>query len=86
MPTRSQGWALVSVGPAFGKNKDALLTGAEIIDMHAAGTLPYDSVGRSGGLAGPSFRDDVSTSAWRTRSYEVRHGEPKRYRPESQSI
>jgi hypothetical protein len=68
--------ALVSVGPAFGQNKDARLTGAEIVELHAEGTLPYTSVGRGGGLSGGQFVNDVRTGTWRTQSYEVRVGEP----------
>ena len=68
--------SLVSTGPAFGKNKDARLTGAEIVDLHAEGTLPYSSVGRSEGLTGGPFLEDIRTGAWRTRSYEVRDGAP----------
>ncbi|MCD9153130.1 hypothetical protein [Aeromicrobium duanguangcaii] len=68
--------SLVSTGPAFGKNKDALLTGAEIVDLHASGTLPYDSVGRNGGLTGSVLQNDVSSGAWRTTTYEVKHGGP----------
>lgn len=61
----------VSVGPAFGKNKDASLTGAQIVDLHAEGSLEYLFVGRSGGQGGPAFHDDVTSGTWRTRHYEV---------------
>lgn len=67
---------LVSTGPTFGKNKDARLTGAEIVDLHATGILPYSSVGRSGGLKGAPLLSDISSGTWRTQSYEVRHGDP----------
>ena len=67
---------LVSAGPAFGKNKDARLTGSEIVDLHSEGTLPYSSVGRAQGLHGEPFRGDVVSGAWRTFAYEVRVGDP----------
>lgn len=62
---------LVSKGPLFGENKDGRLTGAEIVDQHAEGILPYKWVGRSGGRTGPKFVDDVNSGAWRAKSYEV---------------
>ncbi|WP_109506845.1 hypothetical protein [Nocardioides speluncae] len=68
--------ALVSTGPVFGQNKDDRLTGAEIVDLHAEGDLPYSSVGRSGGLSGSTFTTDVTSGTWRGRSYEVRVGPP----------
>lgn len=67
---------LVSAGPAFGTNMDAKLTGSEIVDLHAEGTLPYTSVGRARGLHGEPFRSDITSGAWRTRAYEVRDGDP----------
>lgn len=67
---------LVSKGPTFGANKDANLTGAEIVVGFDAGTIPYTSVGRGGGLAGPAFADDIDSCAWQSRRYEVRLGEP----------
>lgn len=66
---------LVSTGPAFGKNKDARLTGAEIVELHAEGTLDYTSVGRARGLHGEPFRADVASGGWRSYAYEVRVGE-----------
>jgi hypothetical protein len=60
----------------FGNNKDARLSGAEIVDLHGAGTLPNSSVGWTGGLAGSPFQNDIRSGAWRTKSYEVRHAAP----------
>jgi len=67
---------LVSKGPSFGANKDATLTGAEIVAGFKVSTIPYTSVGRGGGIDGPAFADDVASGAWQSRRYEVRGGEP----------
>lgn len=67
---------LVSAGPAFGKNRDAQLTGAEIVDLHAEGALVYTSVGRAYGVNGEPFRSDLAGGGWRSYAYEVRVGDP----------
>jgi hypothetical protein len=67
---------LVSRPPAFGSNAEAKLTGAAIVEAHAEGVLEFDSVGRRGGLEGPSFKEDIATGRWRAFPYEVRSGPP----------
>lgn len=56
-------------------NDDARLSGQEIVDGHAAGTLTFTAVGRSGGLDGPRLREDLASGTWRTTLYQaaVRH-------------
>lgn len=63
---------LVSVGPAFGKNKDGKLSGQAIVDGYGNGDLEFTWMGRVRGLQGPELADDVASGAWRSRRYEVR--------------
>jgi hypothetical protein len=65
---------LESRGPIFGRNAEDKLTGADILAAHGDGTLRYDHLGRSGGLHGPAFQEDIATGRWRTTRYEVRSG------------
>ncbi|UAL30320.1 hypothetical protein K8W59_01905 [Nocardioides rotundus] len=60
----------------FRSNADDTLTGAEIVEAHASGEATFDAVGRSGGLSGAKFKDDVSSGKWRTVRYEIRSGGP----------
>lgn len=66
---------MVSTPPSFGANADAHLTGAKIAEMHAAGTLTYNYVGRHGGRNGRRFLEDMAQGKWRTVTYEVREGD-----------
>lgn len=63
---------LVSVEATFGRNAHGHLTGQQIVNAHAAGTLEYAFMGRGGGLNGPALGEDVATGRWRTQRYEVR--------------
>jgi hypothetical protein len=65
---------LESRGPAFGRNAHDKLTGAEIHAAHGEGTLQFDHIGRSGGLDGWRFHEDIDSGRWRTTRYEVRNG------------
>ena len=64
---------LASPEPTFRRNSDELLTGEEIVEAHAEGTLVHTWMGRSGGKNGKLLAGDISTGAWRDRFYEVRH-------------
>jgi hypothetical protein len=63
---------LKSVSALRGQNKDADLTGAQIVAGHQAGTAEFTYMGRFRGLNGPELAKDITTGAWRTQSYEVR--------------
>jgi hypothetical protein len=63
---------LKSVSARRGQNKDADLTGAQILDSYQAGTATFTYMGRNRGLDGPELADDIATGAWRTHTYEVR--------------
>jgi hypothetical protein len=61
----------------FRANAQQVMTGADI----AAGAAdrhdpPLDYIGRSGGLNGALFAEDVATGRWRTTKYELRSGPP----------
>lgn len=64
--------SMVSRSRMFGENADGHLTGQEIVNAHAAGTLEYPFMGRGGGLQGAALAEDVLTGKWRVRRYEVR--------------
>lgn len=63
---------LVSAPITFGGNKDADLTGQQIVHAHAEGTLEFRYMGRNGGLHGSALGEDIASGNWRTRRYEVR--------------
>lgn len=63
---------LVTEDIGFGKNADAHLTGAEIVQRHADGTLEFTYVGRWLGSSGKHFQADLVDDRWRERIYEVR--------------
>jgi hypothetical protein len=65
---------LESRDATFGRNAQDKLTGAEILAAHGEGTLAYDHMGRTGGVEGAAFREDLATGRWRTTLYEVRDG------------
>ena len=50
------------------------MTGKEIVESFAEGTLDVDHVGRQGGRHGKAFQNDVADGGWRTFRYEVRSG------------
>lgn len=50
------------------------MTGKEIVESFAEGTLEADHVGRQGGLHRKAFREDVETGRWRIQTYELRTG------------
>lgn len=56
----------------FGANKDAVMTGSEIIKDFQEGPGHVAYVGRAGGFHGPRFKEDVTSGVWATRKYEVR--------------
>jgi hypothetical protein len=59
----------------FGANKDASLTGAQIVTMAREGVegeLTYTAMGRAGGLHGAALAADIASGAWRRHEYEVR--------------
>lgn len=63
---------LASPEPQFRTNADAVMPGAQIVEAHAAGSLTFGWVGRSGGSKGRSFTADIATGRWREHQYEVR--------------
>jgi len=63
---------LHSPEPTFRTNPDEMLTGEEIVEAHAQGTLVYHSMGRNGGKGGDLLSDDIVGGGWREQSYEVR--------------
>jgi len=63
---------LKSVSMLRGQNKDADLTGAQILAGYRAGTAEFTYMGRNRGLEGPELAKDIATGAWRTQHYEVR--------------
>ena len=71
----------------YGANKQGTRKGREIFDQGMPllpgrpkdqtgldPSVPFDFMGRSGGLDGPLIADDISSGAWESRSYEVRVG------------
>jgi hypothetical protein len=62
---------LASDEPSFRVNPDDLLTGADIVAAHGAGTLLYPWIGRQGGN-GKGLAGDIASGSWRGRMYEVR--------------
>lgn len=56
-------------------NADAMLTGEQIQEMHAAGDPQYRWMGRQGGRHGKALAQDIATGRWREQSYEVREHE-----------
>ena len=53
-----------------GSNAEAWLTGAELLERHAAGQRLW--VGRNGGLTGKLLTKDLRSGKWRKREYEYR--------------
>jgi hypothetical protein len=47
------------------------ITGGELVEQHANGTLEYHYIGRQGALHGAALDDDIATGAWRTRLYQA---------------
>ncbi|GAA4129740.1 hypothetical protein GCM10022215_42610 [Nocardioides fonticola] len=68
--------SLASAAISFGKNKDRLLTGSEILEAVSSGEVAIGAVGRTGGRHGKAFLEDLASGGWRARRYEVRAGEP----------
>lgn len=64
---------LRSQSSVYGANKDADLTGKEILADHDSATPTYLYMGRSRGLYGPELTGDIATGTWKTHRYEVRH-------------
>ena len=56
--------------PTFGDNADVMLTGREIHERHAAGSLATPWMGRRGGLGGAELAKDIASGAWRGHWYE----------------
>lgn len=65
--------ALASSPTTFRTNMDSFVTGQQIVEGHAEGTLDFAYVGRQGGLRGAKFTEDVSSGNWRAQGYEVRY-------------
>lgn len=63
---------LASPEPTFRGNADAIMLGERIVDAHAAGTLLYSWMGRSGGRRGKKLAEDIVSGDWREQPYEVR--------------
>jgi len=63
---------LRSQSSIYGANKDADLTGGEILADHHSAAPTYAYMGRNRGLDGPELANDIDTGGWRTRRYEVR--------------
>jgi len=57
----------------YGANKDADLTGGEILADHHSPAPTYLYMGRNRGLHGPELANDLATGGWRTHRYEVRY-------------
>jgi hypothetical protein len=53
------------------------MIGQRIFDSYNNGTFKFASVGRSGGLGGERFVDDITSGHWRTRRYEVTEEPPR---------
>jgi hypothetical protein len=66
--------SLKSVSALRGQNKDADLTGAQILTGYQAGTLAFTYMGRNRGLDGPELAHDIASAGWRNQTYEVRVG------------
>ena len=63
---------LASPEPTFRGNADAMMLGEQIVEAHAAGTLIYSWIGRSGGRKGKALANDIASGNWREQPYEVR--------------
>ncbi len=62
---------LVSKGPLFHQNMQAMMTGQEIVTAHAEGNDDYQYMGRKRGLDGAELAEDIKSGNWRTQRYEV---------------
>ena len=56
-------------------NGHGVMTGAAIVEAHAAGNLFFTHMGRMGGLGGAALTKDLDSGSWRGQSYEVRTGQ-----------
>jgi len=63
---------LRSQSSIYGANKDADLTGGEILADHHSPAPLYTYTGRNRGLDGPELANDIDAGGWRTHRYEVR--------------
>ncbi len=63
---------LRSQSSIYGANKDADLTGGEILADHHSPAPLYTYMGRNRGLDGPELANDIDAGGWRTHRYEVR--------------
>jgi len=55
----------------FGANKEASMTGGEILKHHTDGTLEFRTMGRLGGISGIRLAHDLATGRWREQLYEL---------------
>lgn len=55
----------------FRENKEAMLTGQQIVDRHRDNDFPYRSMGRLRGPNGIPFKQDLESGNWRSFAYEV---------------
>lgn len=62
-------------GDTYGKNAEAYLTGAEILNRFMANTLTFGVMGRNLGLHGKWLNSDLASGAWKTQKYEVNSAE-----------
>jgi len=63
---------LRSQSSIYGANKDADLTGGEILADHHSAAPIYAYMGRNRGLDGPELANDIDAGGWRKHRYEVR--------------
>ena len=72
--------SLAAKSGSGGQNRDAVITGNEILDRYKANDATYTWMGKQGGLYGAMLRADIETEKWQNQKYEVRRdplqGEP----------
>ena len=60
----------------FHANMEAMMTGEDILKAYDDGTLPFWTMGRSGGDSGAGLEQDIASGGWRQRRYELSREAP----------